>query len=64
MNYHITLDSFKGQGEDPSKWYSHFERYAMFNKLKVERGLSYALSLKGHSKDMVRLLIYILPSSQ
>ena len=53
----MTLDSFKSQGEDPSKWYSYFERYAMFNNLKDERGPSYALSLKGHSKDMLRLLI-------
>ena len=30
MNSHLTLDSFKGHGEDPAKWFSYFERYAIF----------------------------------
>ena len=29
MNSHIQLDSFKGQSEDPAKWFSYFEKYAV-----------------------------------
>ena len=51
MNSHITSDSFKGQGEDPAKWFSYFVRYAMFNNLKDERAaLAMPFHLKGKAK--------------
>ena len=51
MNSHITLDSFKGQGEDPAKWFSYFERYAMFNNLKdLPAALAMPFHLKGTKK--------------
>ena len=51
MNSHIQLDSFKGQGEDPAKWFSYFEKYAMFNNLKDERA---ALAMPFHLKGIAK----------
>ena len=68
MNSHITLDSFKGQGEDPAKRFSYFERYAMFNSLKDERAAvampfhlkgiakTWYDSLSGHTQQSMNLL--------
>ena len=37
MNFQINLDSFKGQGEDPNKWLTFFERWAAFMKMNGDR---------------------------
>ena len=37
MNNQIHLDSFKGQGEDPTKWFMYFERWATFMNMADDR---------------------------
>ena len=36
-NTHIHLESFKGQGEDPEKWFNYFERYCQYHNLNADR---------------------------
>ena len=37
MNIQINLDSFKGQGKDPNKWFTYFERWAAFMNMNGDR---------------------------
>ena len=37
MNIQINSDSFKGQGEDPNKWFTYFEKWAAFMNMNGDR---------------------------
>ena len=51
-NTHIHLDSFKGQGEDPEKWFNYFERYCQYHNLNADRA---ALSMPFHLKGVAKI---------
>ena len=51
MNSHIHLENFKGQGEDPNKWFTHFERWAAFMDMNGDRAaMALPFYLKGIGK--------------
>ena len=51
MNSHIHLDNFKGQGEDPNKWFTYFERWAAFMNMNGDRAaMALPFYLKGIAK--------------
>ena len=51
MNIHIHLENFKGQGEDPNKWFTHFERWAAFMDMNGDRAaMALPFYLRGIAK--------------
>lgn len=49
---HIHLEPFKGQGEDPERWLSYFERYCQYHNLNADRA---ALSMPFHLKGVAKI---------
>lgn len=51
MSNQIHLDSFKGQGEDPHRWFNYFERWSTFMNMNNEKA---ALALPFHLKGIAK----------
>ena len=52
MNNHIHLEPFKGQGEDPERWFHYFERFCQHHNLNAERA---ALAMPFHLKGVAKV---------
>ena len=51
MNNQIQLEPFKGQGQEPAKWFGYFERWATFMNMTDDRA---ALALPFHLKVIAK----------
>ena len=51
-NNNIQLEPFKGQGEDPEKWFLYFERYCQYHNLNADRA---ALAMPFHLKGVAKI---------
>ena len=51
MNSQIQLEPFKGQGQEPAKWFGYFESWATFMNMTDDRA---ALALPFHLKGIAK----------
>ena len=59
-NSHIHLENFKGQGEDPNKWFTYFERWAAFMHMNGDRA-AMALPFTLRASPKHGLILYQKP---